>query len=127
MAVTREICDKGALEIQHAECKAGRLDVADKHQTECQPMSKVQRDKVEMRKIPYASTVKSLMYIVVCTRTGIAYVFGTVSHFISNPGKELWAVVKWVLKYLKGTSSLCLNPILEGFTNFDMSVDAYTS
>ena len=39
---------------------------------------------------------------------------------------------KWILKYLKGTSSLCLRygsrkPLLEGFTDSDMSDDVDSS
>ena len=38
----------------------------------------------------------------------IAFVVGTISRYMSNPGREHWAVVKWILMYLKGTSRVCL-------------------
>ncbi|KAL6333178.1 hypothetical protein AAG906_028361 [Vitis piasezkii] len=38
-----------------------------------------------------------------------------VNRFLSNPGKEHWIVVKWNLKYLRGTSKTCL---CLGLTNF---------
>ena len=84
------------------------------------------KEKAEMSKISYALVVGSLMYAMVCTRSDIAYVVGMVSQFMSNPGKEHWAVVKWILRYLRGTSSVCLtynssNPVLEGFTDSDMA------
>ena len=85
-------------------------------------------EKNEMQKIPYASAVGSLMYAMVCTRPDIAHAVGIVSRFMSNPGKEHWAVVKWILRYLQGTSkmSLCFGkgePILDRFTDSDMVGD----
>ena len=62
----------------------------------------------------------------------IGYAVGVVSRFMSNPGREHWAVVKWILRYLKGISSVCLRfgsgkTLLEGFTDSDMSADVDTS
>ena len=34
---------------------------------------KIQKDKVEMRRVPYASDVGSLMYVMVCSRPDIAF------------------------------------------------------
>ena len=87
---------------------------------------------VEMSKVPYASTIGSLMYAMVCTRPNIAYAVGVVNRYMSNPGREHWVVVKWILRYLRGTSNMCLcfgsgNPTLEGYMDSDMSVDADTS
>jgi ATP-binding cassette subfamily B (MDR/TAP) protein 1 len=50
------------------------------------PLSDEERN--EMKKVPYASAVGSLMYVMVCTRPDIAHVVGMVSQFLSNPGKE---------------------------------------
>ena len=33
----------------------------------------------------------------------IAYVVGVINRFMSNLGKELWATIKWILRYLRGT------------------------
>ena len=78
----------------------------------------------QMMKIPYASPVGSLMYTMVCTRPDIGYAVGSlmytmvctrpdigyavgvVSQFMSNPRRKHWVVVKWILQYLKGTSSV---------------------
>jgi len=43
------------------------------------------------------------MYVMVCTRLGIAHVVGVMSPFLANLGKKHWKVVKWILRYLKGT------------------------
>ena len=68
------------------------------------------------------------MYAMVCTRLDIAHVIGVVSRFLSNPGKEHWAAVKWILKYLRGTSKTCLcfgtdKPILVRCTDVAMAKD----
>ena len=64
----------------------------------------------------------------VCIRPDIAHAVGVVSRFLSNPGKEHWAAVKWILRYLRGTSKVCLcfgdgKPMLDGFTDSDMAGD----
>jgi hypothetical protein len=64
----------------------------------------------------------------VCTRPDIAHAVGVVSRFLSNLGKEHWAVVKWIFRYLKGTLKVCLcfgsgQQVLDGFTDADMVGD----
>jgi len=61
-----------------------------------------------MSKVPYASTVGSLIYTMVCTRPNIAHAVGVVSRYMNNPGKEHWMAVKWILKYLKDTTNQAL-------------------
>ena len=39
-------------------------------------------------RVPYASVVGSLMYVMVCTRPDLAYTVSTVSRFMSNLGKQ---------------------------------------
>ena len=85
-----------------------------------------------MTKVSYASAVESLMYAMVCTKADIGYVVRVASRYMSNPGREHWAAVKWIFRYLKGTSSVCFlfgssKPLLEGYTNSDMSADVDTS
>ena len=55
---------------------------------------KTQEDEDYMSKVPYQSTVGSLMYAMVCTRLYIAHVVGVVSRYMSNPGKQHWLAVK---------------------------------
>ena len=69
---------------------------------------KADEDMKHMSKVSYASAVGSLMYAIVCTRPDIAYVMGVVSRYMANPGREHWEAVKWLLRYLKGTSSVRL-------------------
>ena len=89
------------------------------------------KEKEEMSGIPYASTVGSLMYAMVCTRPEIAYSVGVVSRFLANLGKQHWQAVKWILRYPKGTSHYCLcfghdETVLEGFIDVDMAGDMDT-
>jgi hypothetical protein len=88
-------------------------------------------EKEDMERIPYASAVGSLMYAMVCTRPDIAHAVGVVSRFLSDPGKEHWNAVKWIMRYLRGTSKLCLSfgsgkPMLVGYTDSDMAGDVDT-
>ena len=86
------------------------------------------RKKIIIRTVPYASAMGSLMYVMVCMRPNISHVVGVVSKFLSNIGKEHWAIVKWILKYLMDTSKTCLcfgtdKPVLVGCTDTDMVGD----
>ena len=85
-----------------------------------------------MALVPYASAVGSLMYVIICTRPDIAHAVGVVSRYMANPGKEHWEAVKWLLRYLRGTSStsLCFGKgkvILQGFVDDDLGGDVDSS
>ena len=78
--------------------------------------------------MPYVLAVGSLMYVMVCTRPNIAHAVGVVSKFLSNLGKEHWVAVKWILRYLRGTSKTCLcfgtdKLVLVGCTDANMARD----
>ena len=47
------------------------------------------KDKEEMARVPYASTVGSLMYVMLCTRPDIAQAVGVIGKFMSNLGKSI--------------------------------------
>eukprot|EP00253_Pinus_taeda_P012129 PITA_12129 len=51
---------------------------------------------------------ENLMYAMVATRPNISHVVGVVNRFMANPGEEHWRAVKWVLRYLRGTSDHCI-------------------
>ena len=46
-----------------------------------------------MYKVPYSSTIGSLIYVKVCTRPDISHAVGVVSRYMNNPGKEHWKEV----------------------------------
>jgi hypothetical protein len=61
-------------------------------------------EKEHMSYISYSNAVGNLMYVMIYTRPNSAHAVSVVSRFIHNPGKEHWNAVKWILRYLKGTS-----------------------
>ena len=88
-------------------------------------------DKEEMKIVPYASVVGSLMYAMVCTRSDIAHAVGVVSPFMSNPGKEHQITMKWTVWYLMATSRVCLcfgfgYSMLDGYTYANVPSDIYS-
>ena len=62
---------------------------------------KTPQEVEDMRHIPYASAVGSLMYAMWCTQPDICYAVGIVSRYQSNPGHAHWIAVKNILKYLR--------------------------
>ena len=69
---------------------------------------KTEEERDHLSKVPYASAIGSLMYVMVCTRPNIAHAVEVVSRFMSRPGKQHWEAVKWILRYLKGSLDTCL-------------------
>ncbi|GKA80061.1 retrovirus-related pol polyprotein from transposon TNT 1-94, partial [Tanacetum coccineum] len=65
-------------------------------------------DVERMSKVPYPNAVGSLMYLMVCTRPDILYPVSVVSRYLPNPGKNHWEALKWILRYLRGTSKVGL-------------------
>ena len=44
----------------------------------------------------------------VCTRPDLCHVVSVISRYMANPGKKHWKAVKWVLRYLRSTTSIGL-------------------
>ena len=61
-----------------------------------------------MSKVPYVLVIGSLMYAMVCTRLNITRAVEVVSRYMSRLGKQHWEVVKWILRYLTGSSNTCI-------------------
>ena len=83
--------------------------------------------KESMKNIPYALAVGNLMYAQVCTRPDIAYAFGVLGRYQSNPGMDHWRAVKKVMRYLQGTKNYMLmyrqtnNLDLVGYSDADFA------
>lgn len=110
------------------EAKSVCVPLASHCQLSSKLCPKTQEDQEFMKNIPYKSVVGSLMYAMVSTHLDIAHAVGVVSRFMSNPGKPHWETVKYILRYLKGTSDFCLcfgkdKPQLQGFIDFDLGRD----
>ena len=65
-------------------------------------------EAVQMKTVPYASAVGSIMYAQVCTRPDLAFITGMLGRYQSNPGIDHWKAVKKALRYLQGTKDLML-------------------
>ena len=81
-----------------------------------------------MSKVPYASALGSLMFAMVCTKPDIAHAVGVARRYMNDPGKEHRMAVKWILRYLKGTTNraLCFggsNISLQVYVDADMAGD----
>ena len=92
---------------------------------------KTQEEEDKMSKVPYASAIGFLMYVMVCTRPNIAHAVGVVSRYLSHPGIEHWNVVKLILRYLRGTYNKCLHfggstTNLQGYIDSDLVGDIDT-
>ena len=61
-----------------------------------------------MARVPYASTMGSLMYAMLYIRPNICSAVGMVSRYQSNPDLEHWTAVKHILKYLRRTKDYML-------------------
>ena len=66
-------------------------------------MTQIERDKMKM--IPYASTIRSIMYAILYTRPNVSYALSLMSRYQSNPGENHWKIVKNILKYLRRTKN----------------------
>lgn len=58
----------------------------------------LEKDKAYMIRLPYASAVGSLMYVMVCTRPNIANAIGVVCRYMTGSGKSHWEAVKVILR-----------------------------
>ena len=62
----------------------------------------------QMKNIPYASVVSSIMYVYVCTRLDIAFVVSMLGRYQSNSSMDHWRAAKKVLRYFQGTKEYML-------------------
>ena len=90
--------------------------------------SSSKKEKGDIASTIYSSAVGSLMYAMVCTRPNIAHAVGVVSRFMVNLGKDHWEAVKWIFRYLRGSSKLCLTfgdskLVLEGYVDANWAGD----
>ncbi|TYK29163.1 gag/pol protein [Cucumis melo var. makuwa] len=89
---------------------------------------KTPQEVEDMSNIPYASSVGSLLYAMLCTRPDIFYSVGIVSRYQSNPGRDHWTAVKNILKYLRRKKDYMLvygskDLILTEYTDSDFQTD----
>jgi transposase InsO family protein len=83
------------------------LENADLSEKQC-PEKDDEEEIKRMAQFPYRQAVGKLLYLSIATRPDISYAVGVLCRFLTNPGKEHWAAVKHLLRYLKGTKHLKL-------------------
>ncbi|MBW0516092.1 hypothetical protein O181_055807 [Austropuccinia psidii MF-1] len=57
----------------------------------------------------YRSAISSLSYISTATRHNISYAVSSLSQFLEKPGINHWKAFIHVIRYLRGTSSVCIS------------------
>ena len=62
----------------------------------------------QMKNIPYALVVGSIMYVQVCTKPNIVFSVSMFGRYQSNPGMDHLRAPKKVLRYLQGTKEYML-------------------
>jgi hypothetical protein len=87
------------------ECKPVKVHIPVGVNLSVDQCPKTQEEEEDMFCVPYASALSSFMYAMVFTRIDIAHAMGVLSRHMSKPDEEHWTIVKWVFKYLHGTSS----------------------
>ena len=58
-----------------------------------------------MYRVPYASAVGILMYVMVCTRPNHSHAVRVLRMYMSKPRKEHWTTVKRIFRYFRRTTS----------------------
>ena len=72
--------------------------------------------------LEYSHIIRSLMYVMNCTRPDIAYSVSKLSRYTSNLGVDYWKAIIRVLRYLRYTHNYGLHytrypPVLEGYSD----------
>ena len=62
----------------------------------------------QMSRVPYVSTIGSILYAMICTRPDVSYALRMVSRYQDNPGLSHWTAVKNILKYLRNNEEMLL-------------------
>ena len=124
------------------DSKKGFISIRHGVQISKEQSPKTPKDKVLMERIPYASTIGSIMYAMICTRLDVAYALSVTSRFHADPGEKDCEAVNYILKYLRRTKDLFLvygeeELKLKGYTNssfqlhlddsiFNLQLDSYS-
>ncbi|GKD09619.1 retrotransposon protein, putative, ty1-copia subclass, partial [Tanacetum coccineum] len=78
--------------------KIGYLPMEVKHELSNEMFASTPEEVAYMKKVPYASAVGSILYVVRCTRPDVAFAQNLVSRYQHNPGKLHWVALKHILK-----------------------------
>ena len=83
-----------------------------------------------MSKIPYSSTIGSIMYVMLCTQPDVSYALSTTSRYQSDSGESHRTTVKNIVKYLRRTKDAFLlydgkedELVVNGYTDASFQTD----
>ena len=65
-------------------------------------------EMLETEKIPYANVIGIIMYLMISIISDLAFSISLLSRFMSNPGKIHWEALKYLLRYIKGSTNIGL-------------------
>ena len=115
------------------EAKSTKQPMTTQHQISSKQCPETVKEKQEMKKVPYDAAVGSIIYLMVCSRPDLAHSISCLSRYMANPGKEHWQAMKWLMRYLIGTSKEGLiykrqneEISIEGFSDSDYAGDKDT-
>ena len=126
---TKQYLDKVLKKFKMDQAKKGFLPVLQGvklSQTQCPTTAE---DREKMKGVPYASSIGSIMYAMLCTRPDVCLAISLAGRYQSNPGVDHWAAVKNILKYLKRTKDMFLiyegdkELIVNGYVNASFHTD----
>lgn len=80
-------------------------------------------DRDRMSKIPYASVIGPIIYVMFCPRADISYALSITSRYQLGPDESHWRAIKNILKYLRRTKDMFL--VYGGLEN-ELIVNGYT-
>jgi hypothetical protein len=84
--------------------------------------SETLEERERMSKIPYASAIGSIMYVMLCTKPDVAHSLSVMRKYQSDSSEDHWNVVKNILKYLRRTKDIFLN-----FGGSELKGESYTN
>ena len=98
--------------------------------TSYDPSSQLKKNREHsVAQIEYAKIIRSLMYLMNCTKLDIVYAVGRLSQYTQSSDHDHWTAIHRVLKYSRGTINygLCFNgfsSVLEGFSDANWISDS---
>ncbi|CAM8954218.1 unnamed protein product [Rhodiola kirilowii] len=90
------------------ECKPTKIPLGGHLELTKDFCPKTESERKKMAAVPYDVVVGSVMYAMLCTRPDLAFAVSVLSRFMSCPGEKHWEGMKYLLKYLAGTTYIGL-------------------
>ena len=88
LTIPGELCSQSVGEIQHDRSKPVTTLLAGHFKLSSKKCPQSPEEEEEMSLVPYASVMGLLMYVMVCTRSDLAYIVSIINRFMSNSEKQ---------------------------------------